>query len=131
MCGAGRGARGVRAGVRADGGVVGGGARAVRARPARARAAALAEVTSHLRTILLEVAAPSHSRFPRRVTSVAVNFHVTQLFGCDGTEVSWQVPQGVRPPSPLTLAPAHTCSTQLRYPLPSLPNEYPETNIIT
>ncbi|KAF9818539.1 hypothetical protein SFRURICE_012563 [Spodoptera frugiperda] len=74
------------------------------------------------------VLALQHSR---RVTSVAVNFHATQLFGCDGTEVSWQVPQGVRPPSPLTLAPAHTCSTQLQYPLPSLPNEYPETNIIT
>ncbi|KAH9638745.1 hypothetical protein HF086_002201 [Spodoptera exigua] len=67
----------------------------------------------------------------RRLNSVMVNIHATQLFGSEGAAVSWKVPEGVLPPEPLTLAPAQTCSTSLRYPLASLPNELPDSNVIT
>ena len=66
-----------------------------------------------------------------RLDFITMNIKATQLFGCSGAHVSWRAPEHVPPPAPLWLAPADTRTAALCLPLPSLPNEFPETDNIT
>nr|XP_049694314.1 uncharacterized protein LOC110379716 [Helicoverpa armigera] len=82
-----------------------------------------------LRFVLLPPVVPLHHS--RRRESVSVELTATQLFGVCGARVAWRTPTRVPPPAPLQLAPAQHCSVALAYPLPGLPNHFPETDLIT
>ncbi|KOB65622.1 Uncharacterized protein OBRU01_22446, partial [Operophtera brumata] len=55
----------------------------------------------------------------------------TQLFGCDDIHGQWHVPEAMPAPAPAKMTSAQSCTMTIRCPLPALPNEYPETDIIT
>lgn len=66
-----------------------------------------------------------------RVQSVEVLVRATQLFGNETILGTWQVPQNVPVPPPANMTAAQSCAMTLRCLLPVLPNDYPQTDIIT
>ncbi|CAG9786465.1 unnamed protein product [Diatraea saccharalis] len=65
-----------------------------------------------------------------RVKNIELTLRATQLFGCDNIRASWLLPSRVNVPNvPPLLAPAHSHAATIKIPLPSLPNEYPATDV--
>ncbi|CAH0585978.1 unnamed protein product [Chrysodeixis includens] len=69
--------------------------------------------------------------YSRRVHSVLLEVSATQLYGCEGARAAWLTPAHVPTPPRLRLAPAMPALTTLTLSLPTLPNHFPETDIIT
>ncbi|XP_063536016.1 uncharacterized protein LOC134745854 [Cydia strobilella] len=67
----------------------------------------------------------------RRVKAVPVSFCVTQLYGVDDVSTLWHSSAPMVLPAGLKLSPFNTIGAKLVVPLPLLPNEYPEDDVIT
>ncbi|XP_059045661.1 uncharacterized protein LOC131841360 [Achroia grisella] len=67
----------------------------------------------------------------RRVKKIDLKIRATQLYGCKSVYTKWELPPRVQPPaSQSRLSPANSLDAILNFDLPSLPNEYPETDVI-
>ncbi|XP_047991500.1 uncharacterized protein LOC125230405 [Leguminivora glycinivorella] len=67
----------------------------------------------------------------RRVKAVPVSFCATQIYGVDDISTLWYSTPPMVLPSGLELSPLRSIRAQMLLPLPMLPNEYPEKDIIT
>ncbi|CAB3221206.1 unnamed protein product [Arctia plantaginis] len=69
--------------------------------------------------------------YSRRLTSVNVTLGAWQLFGRHRVRVSWVTPMRVVKPLSLRITTTNCVTTGFKLPLPSLLNQYPETDVFT
>ncbi|XP_063363943.1 uncharacterized protein LOC134652710 [Cydia amplana] len=67
----------------------------------------------------------------RRVKAVPVSFCATQLYGVDDISTLWHSSAPMVLPPGMELSPVNSVGAKLVVPLPLLPNEYPEDDMIT